>query len=177
MEISSDFLTLLFKCTLFFLFSYKCYELVMRYLFPYLVQQKGELKKNEEELLEKEKLVSSTLRRVENQINHQRKIFILVEKKIQNWHRFMLNNHILEEKKQQLIITKIKEKRMLQQQQLSQKKLYKVLFPRIVLKAPRTLTTLPTRLLPTGTRKIDPVRFAISCSITTGVASSSTIET
>ena len=110
MGISSDFWTLLFRSTLFLLFAYKCYELIVTHLYPYLVQQKKILKRQEEELLEKEKLISSTLKRVENQINHQRKMFILLEKKIQVWHRFMLNNQILEEKRQQLLMTKIKEK-------------------------------------------------------------------
>jgi hypothetical protein len=60
-------LSLLLRLTLFFLLIYKIYDLIKIYLIPFLEQESKVLQKQQLELLEKETLLTSTIKRVENQ--------------------------------------------------------------------------------------------------------------
>lgn len=74
-----------FELFLFGLFVYKIYDLSLAYLIPNLRQKLAEEKNTQNEVLEKEKLLISTHRRLENQITQQERMFIVLEKKVQIW--------------------------------------------------------------------------------------------
>ena len=94
MHIDSDIFGILFGITVFGLLVYKLYRLVITNLVPYLSEQTRLIKKKQIELLEKEKLITTTLNKIYNQTKQQQKMFILLEKKIKLWHKVMRNKKL-----------------------------------------------------------------------------------
>lgn len=88
-----DFFTVIFRLTLFALFAYKVTSLIKAYLIPFLQQEVNDEQKKQTELLEKEKLLISTQHRLEHQINQQKKIISLLEKKVLDWHVALQAQH------------------------------------------------------------------------------------
>ena len=86
MHIETDFWAIVFRITLFSLLIYQVCVLIKAYLLPFLQEHVKVLQKRETELFEKEKLVLSTMNRVERTISHQKKMFILLERKVKLWH-------------------------------------------------------------------------------------------
>lgn len=115
MHVSGDFLGILFAGTVFLLLAYKLYELVKEYCVPYLSQEVQNFRKKQTELLEKNELIRSTLQRVETRLGHQKKMFVVLERKVKMWNAYQLDkqkqifddhvriqDELLEKRKQQL---------------------------------------------------------------------------
>ena len=139
MHVSTNAIGLLFGFSLFSLLVYKLAELVKAYLIPLLYKQMHEMKKERAELLDREKLVTSTLSKIDNQRNQQKKMFILLEKKIQMWH----NEVQLEAEKREddfrVIAHNVEEKRGIQEHNFAVAKTTLNVLPAILQKVRRDL--------------------------------------
>lgn len=129
MHIDSNPLSFILRCTLFALLMYKIYELIKAYVIPFLAQQKKILQKQQMELTEKETLLASTIKRVENQTTQQKKMTALLEKKMQLWHHLTVERYLEEERKQRSLAIRLNTKRKLQQKQLTETKILSEVIP------------------------------------------------
>lgn len=114
MHIETDFWGIVFRFTLFSLLIYQVYALIKAHLVPFLYEQLRSLRKRETELLEKEKLVMSTMNRVERTISHQKKMFVLLERKVKTWYDFEQERKEVLDKEHEKIREQITEKRKIQ---------------------------------------------------------------
>lgn len=111
MHVSGNFLGILFGFTVFLLLFYKLSELIKEYLVPYLSQEVQNFKKRQTELLDKNELIRSTLQRIEVRLVHQKKMFVVVEKKIKMWNTYQLEKQKKIFDDQRIIQQKLIEKR------------------------------------------------------------------
>ncbi len=129
MHIDMNPLSIVFHLTLFAIFSFKLWGLIKEHLFPYLSKEKREQKKQQVEILERDKLLTSTVKRIDNQVKHQKKMFVLLEKKVQRWHQFKCDSNADVEKEDKKLIAKNKKKRMMQERFLQESKLAASVMP------------------------------------------------
>jgi hypothetical protein len=132
MHIVNDFWIITLHISLFLLLTRKIYGLSVNYLIPYLKQQLHFLKKEQVELLEKEKLVLTTLYKTKTQINDQEREFQVIEKKMQTCHENMLKNIENKQKEKNIIREKIKKRRKLQQENFVSEKIAVKTIPEIL---------------------------------------------
>ena len=129
---AADFGGILFQFTLFALLSYKLYCLFKEYMIPFLYGQIELVRKEQVELLDKEKLLRSTLRRVEGQISYRKKVFVSLEKKVQIWHKVISDNKLGREVECELNLKQILEKRKKQIKNFSESKMILNSVPQII---------------------------------------------
>lgn len=123
MHIESGFLNISFGLALFFLLVYKVRSFVRSHLIPYLIQQKLILKRRYTEIIDRKKLVAATTVRTEGQIKNQQMEFVFLEKKMQAWHAYLLNQQEERSRDQLMRIEHLKEKRKVQHEILSAHKI------------------------------------------------------
>ena len=119
MHISANLGSILFGFSLFFLLIYKLAELVKSHMLPFLRKQIRLVKKEQVELWDREKLVTSTLNKIDNQRNQQKKMFVLLEKKMRLWHKEMLDDIRLRENEFRDIADDVAKKRKKQDHNFS----------------------------------------------------------
>lgn len=88
-----DVFTIIFRFTLFGLLAYKVKQMICSYGIPYLQQEVEAERKQNMELLEKEKLLTSTQHRLENQMSQQSRALAGLEKKVQQWNNVLAVDH------------------------------------------------------------------------------------
>ncbi|MBX9831193.1 hypothetical protein K2X40_04520 [Candidatus Babeliales bacterium] len=88
--------------------------MIKAYVVPFLYEQLRSLRKRETELLEKEKLIMSTMNRVERTISHQKKMFVLLERKVKTWYDSEQERKEVLDKEHEKIREQITEKRKIQ---------------------------------------------------------------
>jgi len=140
MHAVNDILSIVFQFTLFGLLVYKITGLVRQYLIPFLAQQIQVLKNRQLELVEKEKLVKSTLKRVQRQINHQKRMFILLEKKVSVWHQSMQKQVAQSDRECKIIEAALVQRRCLQGKNLKISKIGLEVLPQVVAKSAADLS-------------------------------------
>jgi len=121
MYTDANFCDIVFRLTIFSLLVYKLWQLSNKYLIPFLKEQMQLEKNKQMELLEKEKLLISTRHRIENQIYSQKKMFVLLEKNVQIWHRALQDERAKQLKENKDIVNQIHEKRLQQRKNLTLK--------------------------------------------------------
>lgn len=134
-----DFLTILFRFTLFTLLAYKLTQLTKAYVIPFLWDQIAEEKKEHTELLEKEKLLVSTQHRFETQLIQQKKTFFDLEKNAQRWQQEILLHDKEYVTENACIATAVEGKRTIQQNNLIKAKDGAYLIPQICEQAQQKL--------------------------------------
>jgi hypothetical protein len=80
-------LKVLFKVSIFILFAYHMVRLISRYIVPSLHETIKHEHDETMRLVEKDKLLVSTKRRVEGQLHHQKMVFALLERNVQVWQK------------------------------------------------------------------------------------------
>lgn len=123
MHVNFHLLDISFAFSLFFLLSYKIRSLVRAHLIPYLIQQKQALRRRYAEVIEKKKLIASTMVRLDSQIKNQQMEFAFLEKKIDLWHANMRRNQEQLLRTGEALTERLKEKRTRQSQCLTASKL------------------------------------------------------
>lgn len=78
-------LDVVFRVCLFSVLAYKLYSLVRQYVVPMLVEYIHDQRKKQAEFVDKDKLLFSTRKRLENQLAGQKQSFLLLEKNMQRW--------------------------------------------------------------------------------------------
>jgi hypothetical protein len=141
-HISLEFWKIIFHFSLFFLLFYKLCRFVIDFFLPYLHQQKHALKKKQVELLDKEKLVSSSLSKVKDQIQDQQKNYVLLKNKVKNCHENISAKNKLKKKEYKVTTDKIQERRELQKKNLSLSKALEKAIPKIISSATKELSSL-----------------------------------
>jgi hypothetical protein len=121
-----------FKLLLFGILVGNLIYLYKKYAVPFLYQEIIEEKNARTMLLEKERLLASTYHRIENQVQQQKKMFVLLEKNVQAWHQAM-NEEIEKNNKeaaaeQQALI----QKRIIQKKYLANALLGKAVIPQSI---------------------------------------------
>jgi|GEM_PF-2032673 hypothetical protein len=130
---------ILFRFTLFFLLAYKLYELLTRYVLPYFYKELKKEKDTHTEILEKEKLLSSTHRKLEDQISQQKRTFIILEKNVKNWHNFLFQQAASYENALQQQAQQIIQKRATQQIFYTESKIAHKIIPNVISQVQKTL--------------------------------------
>ena len=130
----------IFKLILFSLLAYKLYDLVKKFLLPWLYEEIILEHRHHTELIEKDTLLTSTTQRIENQITTQKKLFAILEKNIQITEEFLHNQKKEQELAYQKIDAKLKLKRNEQKQRFSTMKNCEAVIPQAMIKAQQQLT-------------------------------------
>ena len=139
MHIEFTFLSIIFHLVLSSLLMYKLWSLIKQHLIPFLHQKILSFKRRRIELIEKQKLLASTQNRIDNQIKHQKKMFILLEKKIQQWHTTMKELQRKKEKENKSLLDAIKVKRSLQEKSFTNTKMMAEILPKAFASAKKKL--------------------------------------
>jgi hypothetical protein len=121
---------IIFKLFLFSLLIYKLSEIVKGTLFPFLYNQVKKIKSAQIELMGKEKLLTSSQKRIGSQIDEQKKMFVVLEKKIQLWHVTFVEDQNEKNQSSKEIIKKITAKRKRQEANFSCTGMLKVFVPK-----------------------------------------------
>lgn len=141
MHIEFTVASIAFHFVLTSLLVYFLWSLIKQHLIPFLYQKIIAFRKRRIELIEKQKLLASTLNRIDNQIKHQKKMFILLEKKIQLWHTTMKEIKRKKEKENKALLDGIKVKRALQEKSFTNTKLMREILPKAFASAEKKLHT------------------------------------
>jgi phenylalanyl-tRNA synthetase alpha subunit len=104
-----------FSLTIFSLFAYKVCSLAKQYLIPFLKKHLREEREAQTNLIEKENLIISNQHKIEIQIRQQHKLLNTLEKNMQTWHQFLLDQKNAKESAYQQIKFLINAKRETQQ--------------------------------------------------------------
>ena len=126
------FSEILFQLTLFYLLALSVYKLLNQYVIPMLYSEINDIKHKKEDLKNKSKLLLSSKRRLENQIDKQGEKLFILEKKMQLWHKFVIENNGAIEKQNEILLKKIKGKREKQEENLITLKMEMVVIPRVI---------------------------------------------
>jgi hypothetical protein len=118
MHTEINFWELVFRLSLFSLLAYKLIGLIKTTAIPYLSDQILQERKQQSELLDKEKLLVSTQQRLKNQIYNQKQMFILLEKNVHEWYKINQEYNVEQENQNAEIIKKIEQKRTSQRQNI-----------------------------------------------------------
>lgn len=115
MPFKIHFIDIVFSLTIFSLLAYKVYALTKQYLIPFLREQIKEERKSQTNLIEKENLVISNQHKIETQTRQQHKLLSTLDKNMQTWHQFLLDQKNTKEDEYQKNKFLIDEKRKIQQ--------------------------------------------------------------
>ncbi len=132
MFIDNKILDFAFEGTLFILFAYKLYGLIISYVIPYLSAQMIQIQKKQTEFLEKDKLLMSTIKRIDNQTSHQKKMFVVMEKKVRQWNNALYDKRLKKERDRKAIFLRVLEKRRFQEKRLAISKTATKAIPRAI---------------------------------------------
>ena len=118
MALGNAIVELAFRYSIFSLLIYKLYDIGKRYFLPYVNDQVKQEEQSLAELLEKEKIITSTHLRIKNQIQRQNLRFQTLEKNVQQWHASMYTLKNECESEQRRIMQLVYEKRHKQNQRM-----------------------------------------------------------
>lgn len=105
----------IFSLTIFSLLAYTICSLLKQYLIPFLRDQVKQEREAQTNLIEKENLIISNQHKIETQIRQQHRLFLTLEKNMQNWHQFLLEQKNANEDEYKKINSSVNEKRKTQQ--------------------------------------------------------------
>lgn len=139
MHVGFEIWEVLFASVLFFLLVKTLYSLVRNFIIPYLRTQLHTIMKEQSELFDKEKLVSSALSKIENQRKQQDNMFVLLEKKVQTWYDKKMLSLQQEQVIARVLAEKIQKKRLFQEKNFIASKIMQEALPRIIEKVEQQL--------------------------------------
>ncbi|MFA5307100.1 MAG: hypothetical protein WC365_06645 [Candidatus Babeliales bacterium] len=122
-------LEILFRISIFSLLAYNLYSLIKKYLLPMLADSVALERKEQTELLGKDKLLLATQNRVKGQIYNQKQMFTLLERNVQVWHDVQTEEQKLYEQKYETIVEHIAAKRQIQNQNIARAHTLQATFP------------------------------------------------
>lgn len=109
-------------------------------MIPYLTSQLHAIIKEQSELFDKEKLVSSALSKIDNQRKQQDNMFVLLEKKVQMWHDKKTTSLQQDQALARVLAEKIEKKRLSQEKNFVTSKIMQEALPRIIEKTQKQLS-------------------------------------
>lgn len=140
MHFEFTFLEIAFRVTLFGLLAYKITGLVKSYIIPLLYDMEEQEHRAFSELVEKEKVLFSTQRKLEDQINQQKNSLILLEHKVSLWHDGVMAYKDLMDQEIILVDQRLDEKRKIQQRFFTASKVGEKIIPETIDYARRDLS-------------------------------------
>jgi hypothetical protein len=129
----------LFRLCLFSLLAYKLYDLIKAYLLPMIAEAVAQEKKEQTELLGREKLLVSTQKRLAGQVYNQKQMFTLLERNVQIWHAVLLEQKRQRELKNEEVVLTVAEKRVKQNHYIALSKCIERSVPEAVARATKEL--------------------------------------
>ena len=141
MHVDLEVWKVLFAFVLFFLLIKTLVSIIKNFIIPYLTTQLHSITKEQSELFDKEKLVSSALSKIDNQRKQQGNMFVLLEKKVQIWHDRKMLSLGQEQIAARILAEKIEKKRLLQAKNFITAKIMQDALPKIIEKVEQQLTT------------------------------------
>ncbi len=132
MHFEFTFLEAVFRITLFGLLAYKITGLVKSYLVPLLYDMEEQEHRAVSELVEKEKVLFSTQRKLEDQISQQKNSLILLENKVRLWHDGVIAHKSVIDQENVLIGQRLDEKRKIQQRFFTANKIGEKIIPETI---------------------------------------------
>ena len=132
-------INIFFKCSIFLILIYKIYDLIKNHIPAYLVEQVILTKNRQLQIFEKEKLLTTASFRLENEIFHQKEMFISLEKKMQYWQELMIQFKNEQDQKNNVLLKRLKEKRSLQHSNITNQKNMESVLPKALIAARREL--------------------------------------
>jgi hypothetical protein len=112
-------LEILFRLSIFSLVAYKLYDLAKKYLLPMLSDAITQEKKEQTELLAKEKLLASTQKRIKGHIYNQKQMLTLLERNVQVWHAALVEQKKQYEQHNRDVILSVADKRAVQNRHIA----------------------------------------------------------
>lgn len=140
MHVNLEIWEVLFASALFFLLIKTLYSIVKDFVIPYLTAQLHAIMKEQSELFDKEKLVSSALSKIDNQRKQQDNMFVLLEKKVQTWYDKKILSLQQEQAGARVLADKIEKKRLIQEKNFIASKIMQEALPRIIKNAEQQLS-------------------------------------
>ncbi|MFH1831539.1 MAG: hypothetical protein ABH827_01935 [bacterium] len=131
MHVGSSALSIIFHATLFSLLFYQLWALGKKHIIPFLFHRIKNYKKHQSELLDKEKLLTATIKRMDLQIGVQKKTLITLEKRVQIWYQAMLKNKQQEDASKKIIYDQIEAKRTVQEAHFANAKIAEQVIPQV----------------------------------------------
>ncbi len=122
-------LEILFRLSIFSLLAYNLYSLIKKYLLPMLADSVAHERKEQAELLSKDKLLIATQNRVKGQIYNQKQMFTLLERNVQVWHDVQLEEQTRYEQEYETIVEHIAAKRKIQNHNIARAHTLQETFP------------------------------------------------
>lgn len=129
MHTNAWFIDIAFKLIIFSLLAIKIYELMQKYALPMLRRLIDEEKKQQLELMEKDKLISNSQYNMENQLIQQKKMFLALDTKIKQWYDFVKQNQETQDQLKQMLSKNLLKKRTLQEKNYQAMQISKFVIP------------------------------------------------
>lgn len=122
-------MNILLRCSIFALLVYKGFFLFQQYVIPWLRELITAERNHLIELLEKQKLLASTRKRLETQIYNQQQRFTLLEHNMHRWHQAQVAAQEQREQEQAALLTALQTKLTLQARNIAHAQALQVIIP------------------------------------------------
>ena len=120
---------ILLRCSIFALLVYKGFFLFQQFVIPWLRKLITTERNHLTELLEKQKLISSTCKRLETQIYNQQQRFTLLEHNMHRWHDAQIAAHEQREQEQTARLAALQEKFAIQARNIAHTQVLQTIIP------------------------------------------------
>ena len=122
-------MNILLRCSIFALLVYKGFFLFQQYVIPWLRELITAERNHLIELLEKQKLLASTRKRLETQIYNQQQRFTLLEHNMHRWHQAQVAAQEQREQEQAALLTALQTKLTLQARNIAHAQALQAIIP------------------------------------------------
>jgi len=139
MHTEIGFWEIVFRTSLFSLLAYKLYDLIRIHVVPMLFEILRQEKKEQTELLEKEKLMHTTQTRLKQQMYNQKQMFTLLERNVLAWHKACNEASQRSKDENAAIVQKMIELRTMQQRNVMIEQVVRASIPQAIDLATRQL--------------------------------------
>ena len=132
-------MNILLRCSIFALLVYKGFFLFQQYVIPWLRELINSERNHLTELLEKQKLLTSTRKRLETQIYNQQQRFTLLEHNMHRWHQAQVAAQEQHEQEQAALLAALQAKLTLQARNRAHTQALQAIIPDALAQAEDTL--------------------------------------
>lgn len=142
MHVNLSFIDVLFHFCLFGLLIHSMLGPIKQYLIPFLHKLVLHDKNNQLEIIERDKLLTSTRLRLQNQIKQQKKSFIDLEENVQLWYKATQEQVQREEQSERLRQQAIQARRLIQRKTIYTNDLINSALPKAIAHAEKEIIAI-----------------------------------
>ncbi len=139
MHVNISLIDIIFHFCLFGLLIHTLINPIKQYVIPLLYNLLNKEKNQQMEIIEKDKLLTSTQLRLQNQIKQQKKSFVVFERNIQKWYKAQQHNANEQEQINRLRTQALNDRRTRQRKEIYASMLLKKALPEALIKAEKEI--------------------------------------